>query len=90
MYSVLFITSAVGCYLIAQRASALEWQTLGLTLLVIGACSIIGLLLVDAVVPLEKKVNWAFSGTWAWLTLMIIIGGAGAVMLQRARKLIGQ
>jgi hypothetical protein len=87
MYSVVFITSAVGCYLIARRASALEWQTLGLTLLVIGACSIIGLFLVDAVVPLEKKVNWAMSGTWAWSALMVVVGGTGMAMLQKARKI---
>jgi len=87
MYSVVFITSAVGCYLIARRASVLEWQTLGLTLLVIGACSIIGLFLVDAVVPIEKKVNWDLSGTWAWLALMGIIGGSGAAMIQNSRKM---
>jgi hypothetical protein len=86
MYSVVFITSAVGCYLIARRASMLEWQTLGLTLLVIGACSIIGLFLADAIVPLEKKVNWAETGTWVWSIFMLMIGGAGAAMMQYARK----
>ncbi len=81
MYSVVFITAAVGLFLIARRASALEWKTLGLTLLVIGAFSIAGLLLVDAVVPLEKKVNWTSPGTWAWIALMALYGGSGAAML---------
>jgi hypothetical protein len=84
MYSVVFITSAVGTYLIARRAAAVEWRTLGLTLLVIGASSIVGLLLVDSVVPPEKKVNWIFSGTWIWMALMAIIGGSGAAMFLQA------
>lgn len=86
MYSVVFITSAVGTYLISRRAASVEWQTLGLTLLVIGASSIIGLLLADSVVPLEKKVNWALSGTWIWMALMIVIGGSGAAMFLQAGK----
>lgn len=83
MYSVTFITPAVGLFLIARRASSLEWKTLGLTLLVIGACSIIGLLLVDRVVPPEKRVNWALTGTWMWTMLMALYGGAGAAMIFR-------
>ena len=86
MYSVLFITSAVGCYLITRGGSALEWQTLGLTLLTIGVCSIIGLFLVDAVVPLAKKVNFGLSGTWVWLAIMSAIGGSGLTMMLAARK----
>ena len=83
MYSVTFITPAVGLFLITRRGSSLEWKTLGLTLLVIGACSIISLLLVDGVVPPEKKVNWTLPGTWAWIMLMAWYGGSGAAMILR-------
>ena len=86
MYSVVFITPAIGLFLIASRASSLEWKTLGLTQLVIGACAIIGLLLVDAVVPPEKKVNWALAGTWLWLLIMAVYGGVGVSMLFRAGR----
>lgn len=84
MYSVVFITPAVGIFLVTRQASSLEWKTLGLTLLVIGACAIIGLFLVDAVVPPEKKVNWAYSGTWGWMALMTLYGVSGAVMILRS------
>ena len=84
MYSVVFITPAVGIFLITRQASKLEWKTLGLTLLVIGACAIIGLLLVDAVVPPEKKVNWAIAETWTWMALMTLYGASGAAMILRS------
>lgn len=84
MYSVVFITPAVGIFLITRQASKLEWKTLGLTLLVIGACAIIGLLLVDAVVPPEKKVNWATAETWIWMALMTLYGASGAAMILRS------
>lgn len=90
MYSVLFMTAAVGCYLIARGGSLLEWQTLGLTLLVIGACSFIGLFLVDAGVPSEKKIDFGLSGTWVWLAIMTGIGASGLAMMQHARKLHSQ
>lgn len=84
MYSVVFITPAIGIFLITRQASKLEWKTLGLTLLVIGACAIIGLLLVDAVVPPEKKVNWAIAETWIWMALMTLYGASGAAMILRS------
>ncbi len=84
MYSVVFITPAVGIFLVTRQASSLEWKTLGLTLLVIGACAIIGLFLVDAVVPPEKKVNWAHAGTWGWMALMTLYGVSGAAMILRS------
>ena len=86
MYSVVFITPAIGLFLIASRASSLEWKTLGLTQLVIGACAIIGLFLVDAVVPPEKKVNWALAGTWLWLLIIAVYGGVRVSMLFRAGR----
>ncbi len=84
MYSSAFITIAVGSYRIAQKASASEWHTLGSTLIVIAACSIIGLLWANASVPLEKKVNWTASGTWAWMALITFIGSSGVSMFRQA------
>ncbi|MBC7878515.1 MAG: hypothetical protein H7Y59_15195 [Anaerolineales bacterium] len=87
MYSGAFITMAVGSYLIARKAASVEWQTLGLTLIVIAATSIVGLVWVNATVPLDKKVNWALSGTWAWLILIAVIGATGVAMFSHSRQI---
>lgn len=85
-YSCTFITMAAGSYLITRKAASAEWQTLGLTLIVISAAAILGLFIVNAGVPLDKKVNWALPGTWAWMIFMTAIGATGIAMLYQANK----
>jgi len=86
MYSGAFFTVAVGAYLIAREAASAEWQTLGLTLIVIAAGSLLGLLLVNAGVPLEKKINWTLSGTWLWVALIALLGTVGTAMFSHSRQ----
>ena len=86
IYSGTFITIAVGSYMIAHKARSAEWQALGLTMAVIAIGSIVGLLLTNAVVPLEKKVNWALPGTWLWMAIITIIGTVGATVFSHSRQ----
>jgi hypothetical protein len=85
-YSSTFVTIAVGSYLIARQAASAEWKTLGITVIVVGAASILGLLLVNGTVPLERKVNWALPGTWVWLVFMTGIIITGIAMFLQSRK----
>lgn len=86
IYSGTFITIAVGSYMIARNVRSVEWQALGLTMAVIAVGSIVGLLLTNAVVPLEKKVNWALPGTWLWMAIITIIGTVGAIVFSHSRQ----
>ncbi len=74
LYSVTFLTPALGAYVLTKGASKLEWQTLGLAQLVLGAFPMIGVLIVDASV---KRVDWSAVGTWIWFVLFtaMLIGG---------------
>jgi len=73
LYSVTFLTPAVGAFLLTKAASKVEWLTMGLTQAVLGLFPIIGVIVVDATV---KSVNWSSAGTWIWMSLfagMLII-----------------
>ncbi len=47
LYSVTFITPAIGAYVLTKGATKLEWQTLGLAQIVLGLFPIIGVIIVD-------------------------------------------
>lgn len=73
MYSVSFLTPAVGAFILSKAASKTEWLTMGLTQAVLGLFPIIGLIVVDVTV---KSVDWASIGPWIWMglfTAMFII-----------------
>lgn len=86
MYSSTFITVAVGCYLIARQAASAEWKTLGLTLMAVGVCSILGILMVNGTVPLDRKVNWSLTGTWVWFAFMATIATTGMMMFINSNR----
>lgn len=85
IYSGTFLSTAVGGLLVARGAArseilALSFPEIGIALFGIG-----GLALVDASV---HRVDWAAPGTWAWIGMLAVMGGAGLAMLrwwQRAR-----
>jgi hypothetical protein len=83
LYSVTFITPALGAYVLMKGASRLEWQTMGLTQIVLGLFPIIGLLLVDVSL---QRVSWSAVGTWIWLALFTAILVVGIWMMRQAGK----
>jgi hypothetical protein len=70
MYSVAFLTPAVGAFILAKAASKTEWLTMGLTQAVLGLFPIIGVIIVDAS---AKSVDWSSAGTWIWMALFSVM-----------------
>jgi hypothetical protein len=83
MYSVSFLTPAVGAFLLAKTGSKTEWLTMGLTQAVLGFFPILGVLIVDANV---KKVDWSAAGTWIWMFIFAAIFAIGLWMIKQSRR----
>ena len=83
VYSVTFLTPAVGAYLLTKGGTKTEWLTLGLAQLVLGLFPIIVVILVDASV---KRVDWSALGTWIWFALFATMFIVSLWMLGEARK----
>ena len=83
LYSVTFLTPAIGSYVLTKGATKLEWLTLGLSQLILGIFPILGVLIVDASV---KRVDWLAPTTWIWFLLFAAIAGIGVWMLGLASK----
>jgi hypothetical protein len=83
MYSVTFLTPAIGAFILAKAASKTEWLTMGLTQAVLGLFPIIGVIIVDATV---KAVNWASIGTWIWMALFAVMFIISLWMIKESRK----
>jgi hypothetical protein len=74
MYSVAYLTPALGAYLLWRNAAAVEALTLGLTMAAGGIVPIVGLVVIDAQID---KVDWTQAGTWLWLATFAILFVAG-------------
>ncbi len=72
LYSALFVTLAVGSFLVLRRAAPNEFATLGATQATLGLTAFAGLVIVDANV---QKVDWDAIGTWIW------VGGCAVTVL---------
>ena len=81
MYSVLFLTPALGAVMLWRAASAVEILALGLTLAVGGFIPVVGLVIVDADV---NKIDWNDVGTWMWLGSFAILFVAGVGLIWRS------
>lgn len=81
LYSVTFLTPAVGAWVLLRPSTPADRRTLGLTLLVWGTAPILALLLADLAV---SRVRWTAVETAAWLLLFAGISGVGAWLLARA------
>jgi hypothetical protein len=86
LYSVTFLTPALGAWILLRGTTRYEQQTLGLTLAAWGLMPILALILADATV---KRVHWDLANTWMWLALfgaMAGIGGWLAVSSHQAER----
>jgi len=79
VYSAVFLSGAVGVYLLWSSPAREEMLVLGTAQLVFGALAIIGMLMTNAVV---NKIVWTSPGTIAWVVLFAVITISGARKLQ--------
>ncbi|MGI8606543.1 MAG: hypothetical protein ACR2L0_05225 [Gaiellaceae bacterium] len=80
LYSAVFLTLAVGSYVVLRRASPNEFATLGATQVTLGLTAIAGLVIMDADV---QKVDWAAAGTWVWVAGFAVLALAGIWLIAR-------
>ncbi len=83
MYSVAFLTPAVGGLYVYRGTTSIELLTLGLTQVAGGALSIIGLLIVDSSV---KLVKWSAVQTWLWIGIFSLLTFSGVIMIALSRN----
>jgi len=85
VYSVLYITPAIGALLLFGAAASIELLTTGLTQFVGAGIAIVGLVVIDNQVD---KIDWSASGTWLWIGsfVIILLTGAGLIWQSRVRS----
>ena len=85
MYSVLYITPALGALLLFGAAASIELLAAGLTQAVGGIIPILGLVIIDNQVD---KIDWSAVGTWVWIGsfAIILLTGIGLVWQSRERS----
>jgi hypothetical protein len=74
MYSAIFLTGAVGAWILYKSAAHLELVAQGLTQVSFGGLSILGLLVVDGTV---HTVAWYALGTWVWVGACALLAVSG-------------
>jgi hypothetical protein len=82
MYSVLYLTPALGTALLWRSAADIELLTLGMTMSLGGIIPIAGLAIVNAS---AAKVNWYLVGTWMWIGSFAILFLCGLGLLWCSR-----
>ncbi|HEX9661688.1 MAG TPA: hypothetical protein VGB27_05330 [Candidatus Binatia bacterium] len=82
MYSAIFLTGAVGAFVLARAAAPIEYFTLGITYGVLGLFAIVGLVVVDASV---RSVDWSAASTWVWVVAFAISLIAGVALMWYSR-----
>ncbi|MCJ7661488.1 MAG: hypothetical protein MUO67_20240 [Anaerolineales bacterium] len=85
MYSVLYITPAIGALLLFRAAASIELLTIGLTQIVGSSATILGIVIIDNQL---EKIEWSAFGTWLWISsfVIILLTGIGLVWQSRARS----
>lgn len=82
LYSVTFLTPALGAWVLLRGTTRSDQQTFGLTLGAWGLLPILGLFLADAT---AKRVGWGLASTWLWLALFASMTLVGAWLVAGAR-----
>jgi hypothetical protein len=83
LYSVTFLTPALGAWVVLRGATAPDQRALGLTLAAWGALPVLGLALADVA---ARRIAWGALDTWLWLVLFGAMAAAGAILTIRARE----
>ena len=78
IYSSIFLTLAVGAYVLWRSASAVELLLLGVTQSVFGFFATLGLVIVNTS---QHRVNWAQPGTLVWIGLFAVLLLTGIVQI---------
>lgn len=84
MYSVAFLTPAIGLWLIARSAAWAEILTMAVTLLAGGVLSVAALIATDMRV---HRVDWNAAGTWAWICIFAVMALTGAGLMRSLRDI---
>ena len=86
IYAATFITPALGAWLIYKQSTVSERFVLGLTLLTLGAFSLIGVVWTSTTVPAARQIDYSTLGTWAFFGMNVISGLAGLGLIISTRK----
>ena len=78
IYSAIFLTFAVGSFILSRRITRLELQAVGISRLVLGVLAVVGLILADRVVG---TVDWGRPGTVIWTVGFGVMAGVGLAMM---------
>lgn len=81
MYSVIFITPAVGTWFLLRSSTKLELSALGVTQIAGGALPIASVFLVGSA---AQNVNWGAVETWLWVALFAGIALSGWFLVVRS------
>jgi hypothetical protein len=85
-YAATFLTPAVGAWIIWRSNAPSERLVLGLTLAALGVLAIIGTMWASSGVPLDKQINYASLGTWAFFGMNLLCAAAGFGLILSSRK----
>jgi hypothetical protein len=89
LYSVTFLTPAIGLYVLSRAASWAELWTMGLTLLALGLLAVFGLAVTDV---RTDRIDWAGPSTWSYVVpfgLVVALGFGLCRMARQRRRPVG-
>ncbi len=83
LYSVTFLTPAIGLYLLSRAASWAELWTMGLTLLALGLLAVFGLAVTDV---RTDRIDWAGPSTWSYVVPFGLVAALGFGLCRAAQQ----
>lgn len=80
IYLATFLTPATGALVLLRRASAVEYFTLGLTLITFGVLAPLGVVL-TGLIERPGQVDYASLGTWFFMLINLVAIGSGVFLM---------
>jgi phosphatidylserine synthase len=91
IYAAIFLAPAVGAWVLRRAAAPSERLALGLSLLVLGLCALLALVLTLAPLPPAARAHYGGLGGWAYAlthAALALIGGLLALRARPQRRLL--